>query len=296
MPSRNTLTTARLRLTPLDPERDAGQLHDAFTDPEVMRFWQWPVSADIGQTQQRLAESAGHSGALLWAVRPADDDEVLGLTGLLGEVAIPGLQWLLRRSAWGHGYATEAVNAVIDHAFTVLELDRVEAWADAENSRSLAVARKAGLTPRGRFSQRYPHRDRAHETVVLGRPRLPEPPAVLSVMAELPVRDVAATLRVLTSILDCRAGFVVGDPPFIAGVSLTPWNAGPGFHLSATEDEQVPAARLTVDTPSELDAMYRRAVKAGVDIAQRPTVQPWGRREFEFRLPEGHCVVISTPS
>lgn len=46
---------------------------------------------------------------------------------------------------WGQGFATEAGQSVLDHAFGKLELDRVVAYARPENVRSLRVLKKLGF-------------------------------------------------------------------------------------------------------------------------------------------------------
>ena len=55
--------------------------------------------------------------------------------------------WALRREAWGRGYATEAARAVIDWGFRTFPLPYVTAMIRPDNSRSMGVARRLGLTP-----------------------------------------------------------------------------------------------------------------------------------------------------
>ena len=219
------LTTARLLLTPLDPDRDAQALHAAYRDPDVMRWWNTPVRLDVADTRRDLASGVAAEGARIWAVREAQ--EPVGLVGLLGDVDVPGLTWLLCKAAWGRGLMTEAAAAVVDHAFGALGLDRVEAWVDATNTRSLATARRIGLTERGRLAQRYPHREQPHESIVLGRARAAEPTPVLNVEVTLPVRDVAAALDLLRSVLGARTLYSVGEPASMVGVVFGPWSVGP---------------------------------------------------------------------
>ncbi|MEU5845301.1 GNAT family N-acetyltransferase [Saccharopolyspora shandongensis] len=288
------LRTYRLSLSPLEPETDGVQLHDAFSDPEVMRFWQRPLCTHPRETIDHLAETMSH-GDRKWAVRQADGQDVLGFVGLIDADHVPGVEWLLRRSAWGHGYASEAMGRLIEHAFGALDMDGVEAWVNAENVRSIAVTRKLGMTERGRFAQRYQHAEHAHETVVLGRSRSPEPTRVLSAVVELPVRDVAGTAAHLIAALGCRQAFSVGDPPEIAGISLNRWFAGPQFNLVATE-EPVHPIELTLETVSGLNTLYRKAQAAGARLDGPPEDQPWARREFTLRLLDGHGLTVSSPS
>jgi RimJ/RimL family protein N-acetyltransferase len=276
------LTTARLSLTPLDRDRDAEALHAAYSDPDVMRWWNTPLCVDVADTRRSLAGILEGDGAHIWAVRAAD-------------VAVPGLTWMLCRYAWGSGLATEAATAVIEYAFGPLGLDRVEAWVDATNVRSLATARRIGLTEYGRLAQRYPHREQPHESIVMGRSHEPEPTAVLSVEVTLPVLDVVTELDILRSALKARALYEVGDPPAMVGVVFGPWSVGPCLRLVAAPPPIAPAT-VTVDVGTEFDSSYRRAVAAGADIVALPAEKPWGMWEFVIRLTAGHQVVVTGPA
>jgi RimJ/RimL family protein N-acetyltransferase len=225
------LTTARLSLAPLDPDRDAEALHAAYGDPQVMRWWNTPIRAEIADTRRDLVNSLAGEGAHFWVIR--ETEQPVGLVGLLGDVAVPGLSWMLCRQAWGRGLMTEAAAAVLDYAFGSLSLARVEAWVESTNVRSLSTARRLGLTEHGRLAQRYPHRDEPHESIVLGRSREPKAAAVLSVEVTLPVLDVARDLDVLRSALGARTLYDVGDPPTMVGVVFGPWSVGPCVRLVA---------------------------------------------------------------
>ena len=79
------LDTARLRLRRLMIE-DAPAAHEAYGDPEAMRFWDMPPSSDLEETERRLmrsfsVEAQWHAS---WAVltRPdgqLPDDEFIGM-------------------------------------------------------------------------------------------------------------------------------------------------------------------------------------------------------------------------
>ena len=286
------LTTTRLLLAPMDPDRDAQALHAAYGDQDVMRWWNTPVRVDVADTRADLAALRDGEGARMWVVREAGDP--VGMVGLLGDVDVPGLTWLLCRKAWGRGLMTEAAAAVVDHAFGSLGLARVEAWVDATNTRSLATARRIGLTERGRLAQRYPHRQHPHESIVLGRSRETEGTRVLNVEVTLPVPDVAKAFGLLQSVLGARTLYSVDDPPTMAGVVFGPWSVGPCLRLVAASS--VEPVTATVDVGTDFDAAYGRAVATGADVASAPVEQPWGAREFVLRLSDGHQLVVTGPA
>lgn len=258
-----------------------------------MRWWNTPLRAHVADTHQDLVSSLEGDGAHFWVVREAKHP--VGLVGLLGDVAVPGLSWLLCRHAWGRGLMTEAAAAVVEYAFGSLSLDRVEAWVDTTNVRSLSTARRIGLTEYGRLAQRYPHQTRPHETIVLGRSRKPEPTTVLAVEVILPVLDITTHLDLLRSALGARPLYAAGDPPTMVGVVLGPWSVGPCLRLVATPLPIAPVT-VTVDVGTEFDSTYRRAIAVGGDIAAPPVEQPWGMREFVLRLSDGHQLVVTGPA
>jgi RimJ/RimL family protein N-acetyltransferase len=243
------LTTARLSLTPLDPDRDAEALHAAYSDQAVMHWWDAPASVDVAETREHLASRLRGEGALAWTVQ--EGTNAVGIVGLLGDVAVPGLSWMLCRQAWGRGLMTEAATAVVDHALGSLGMARVEAWVETTNVRSLATARRLGLTERGRLAQRYPHRERPHESIVLGRSREPERSAVLSVEVTLPVRDVGTEFELLRSALGARSLYEAGDPVTVVGVVFGAWSVGPGLRLVAASSPIAPVT-VSVDVGTNL--------------------------------------------
>lgn len=46
----------------------------------------------------------------------------------------------------------------------------------------------------------------------------------------------------------------------------------------------------------DVDIWYWRLKKKGVRFTQRPTDMPWKEREAEFKDPDGHILVISSPT
>ena len=96
-----------------------------------------------------IESEAGHErwDAFKIVVRKPDGVPV-GQAGLL-RCAIDGaaeieIGWWLAPFAWGAGYATEAALALRDFAFGALRLDHLSIVLRAENTRSVAVARRIG--------------------------------------------------------------------------------------------------------------------------------------------------------
>jgi [ribosomal protein S5]-alanine N-acetyltransferase len=145
------LETERLLLRHIDLT-DAGAMNQLFEDPEVMRFGDGAQSAAWVQNWIRecLQHDASDSGFGPWAVVKRERLEVIGYCGLFNFPDINGkpeveIGYRLVRADWGKGYATEAVLGVRDYAFNKLNLKRLIALIDPENTASVRVALKAGM-------------------------------------------------------------------------------------------------------------------------------------------------------
>ncbi|WP_369776575.1 GNAT family N-acetyltransferase [Streptomyces sp. R33] len=86
-----------------------------------------------------------------WALEARETGEFIGRVGLdeVGEdmpFAGVDIGWRLARSAWGHGYATEAALACLAFGFEALGLPQVVASTTVNNLRSQAVMRRIGMS------------------------------------------------------------------------------------------------------------------------------------------------------
>lgn len=143
------LETARLLLVaPTADEADEVFARYA-SDPEVTRYLGWPCHQSVADTQGFLAFSAAEwerwpAGPYL--IRARSDGRLLGSTGLgfhQPNEALTG--YVLARDAWGQGYATEVLQAMLDLA-RQLRVARVLALCHAEHRASQRVLEKCGFT------------------------------------------------------------------------------------------------------------------------------------------------------
>ncbi len=147
--------TERLILRSLTRD-DLAQYAALNADPEVARYL---GSGRTRTSDETLAEidfvlrSYDEHGYGLWATIKRDDGTFLGRCGLLNwrldgcdEVEVA---YALLREHWGHGYATEAAQAVREWAFAYLDVARLVSLIVPENEASKKVARKNGMHLRG---------------------------------------------------------------------------------------------------------------------------------------------------
>lgn len=147
----SVLQTKRLTLRHFE-QTDDQALACVFADPEVMRFGDGVKSNEwIQDWLSRCIHDHYHKrGWGPFAVIENSSGDLIGYCGLFyfpdinGEPEIE-LGYRLARKAWGQGYATEAVRAVRDFAFSSLGLTRLIAMIDPGNAASIRVAEKAGM-------------------------------------------------------------------------------------------------------------------------------------------------------
>jgi RimJ/RimL family protein N-acetyltransferase len=144
------LDTERLRLRSWTSS-DADAFARMNDDPEVTADLGGPLSrAESDRKLARFQRSFDDDGITRWVVTD-HDDRFLGYCGIvvhhdehpLG--AHSEIGWRLVRTAWGHGYATEAAGAALDDAFERVRCSQVLAYTSADNTRSLSVLAKLGL-------------------------------------------------------------------------------------------------------------------------------------------------------
>lgn len=111
-------------------------------DDEVMRHL-----TGRAMSRDESVEDLQSSLGARWVLFRRVDDEFLGWIGATpaGVDAEYDIGWRLRRSAWGHGFATEAARELIDRLFAE-GARRVFAETMAVNQRSRSVMRRVGLT------------------------------------------------------------------------------------------------------------------------------------------------------
>jgi RimJ/RimL family protein N-acetyltransferase/catechol 2,3-dioxygenase-like lactoylglutathione lyase family enzyme len=142
------LSTERLRLRPLVAE-DVDALVPIYTNPEITRYFgaAVPDRRSVVELVRRRLNRPLAEGMGSWVLEL--DGRLVGLAHLWPSRQLPGavpeMGWLLARSAWGRGLATEAAAAVLDHGRYRLGLPSVWALVHRENKASIAVAERLGM-------------------------------------------------------------------------------------------------------------------------------------------------------
>lgn len=155
-----TLRTTRLLLRPLS-EADAPSLFRLFQDPAVRRFltrrqWHSVDEALALIAQDRRAMAAGEY--LRLGLEVSDGGALIGEVSLFNFAEASRraeVGYALARDAWGKGYMSEALRALLELAFGELGLNRIEADIDPRNDASARILERMGFQQEGLLRERW---------------------------------------------------------------------------------------------------------------------------------------------
>ena len=156
------ITTQRLRLRK-PVKADAQAIFDQYaSDPAVTRYLSWPTHTSVKDTIAFIEFSDAEwastgTGPLL--IETLSDNQLIGGTGLSMETDYrASTGYVFAQFAWGHGYASEALTAMIELARET-GVYRLEAITHAQHDISAHVLLKGGFQKEGLLSghTRFPN-------------------------------------------------------------------------------------------------------------------------------------------
>src|SRR5262245_45370378 len=162
-----TLETPRLVLRMFREDDFESYYATICADPDVMRYLGEGKPLTRSEAWRQMAMILGHwqlRGYGFWAVEERSTGALVGRIGLFNPEGWPGFElgWVLGKTFWGRGYATEGARRVLDHVFDEMGRDHVISLIDPANAASIRVAERIGEMLEGR-TQLF-----GHEVLVYG--------------------------------------------------------------------------------------------------------------------------------
>ena len=138
--------TERLLLRPARTD-DLEGLHAILSDPRAMAYWSSSPHQSVDQTRDWLAS--------MIAIQPSEGEDFIvefegQLIGKAGLWRFPEIGLIFHPDHWGRGFAREALAPVLDRAFSVHGLPKVDADVDPRNHGSLKLLGNLGFHETGR--------------------------------------------------------------------------------------------------------------------------------------------------
>ena len=166
------LSTARLVLRPLS-ETDVPSLFKIHSDPAAMRYWSgtvWPDS-ERGRAMVLRDRDASLNDHLRLGIQLIESGELLGTCTLFeinDQCGRAELGYMLGSFAWGKGYMREALRSFLSHAFSDMNLRRIEADTDPRNEPSLRLLADLGFVKEGLFRERWVVGEEVSDSAMFG--------------------------------------------------------------------------------------------------------------------------------
>ena len=159
------LITDRLTLKELSLA-DLEVIHQLHSLPEMDEFNTLGIPATIQVTELLLNEWIEKQRTIprvsyIFRIELSETDQFIGLIGLnFGKLnyKIAETWYKIQPTYWGKGYATEALKELLKFGFSHLGLHRIEAGCAVENTSSVRVLEKVGMTREGRKRKILPIR------------------------------------------------------------------------------------------------------------------------------------------
>jgi RimJ/RimL family protein N-acetyltransferase len=152
-----------LRAVSLHDLEDLYQLH-SFREVAKHNAIGLPESKEVTENIIRYVvedENTFFKTNFWWTIYSKDSQQFLGEVGMnlsLSEYKSADVYYGLLPRFWGNGYATEAVNIVMNFGFVDLNLQRITAGVATENQPSINLLERIGMMREGKFRKILPIR------------------------------------------------------------------------------------------------------------------------------------------
>lgn len=152
------LQSKRLNLVQTE-NKHASALFVFWTDPVVTRYMNIDSFSTLDEVTQIITLSnqlAEINQAIRYTIFIRNTNTIIGSCGfnyMDFENGRAEIGYDLGQDYWGEGYGSEAVLTLIDYWFRILDMNRVEAKVDPENSQSIKLLEKLGFQFEGLLRQ-----------------------------------------------------------------------------------------------------------------------------------------------
>lgn len=147
------LKTPRLVLRAIQ-QSDAQLVHRNFSDPQTVLYSNAPAPS-LEKVQQVIdiwSENFQKQQGIRWGITIKEQNAVIGSCGyknIIKKHRRAGIGYEIFADYRRQGFMSEALNAVIQFGFEVIELNRIEVMVDYDNLPSILLLHKLGFTEEG---------------------------------------------------------------------------------------------------------------------------------------------------
>ncbi|ANU26983.1 GNAT family N-acetyltransferase [Planococcus versutus] len=167
----STLTTKRLTLTKVE-ESDAPRFFDIMSRDSVTEYYGMDSLTDPEEAVEIIRSFEAvliANRGMRWAIRLKENNEFIGTIGLNNlnvKAKKAEVGYELHPDYWHQYYTQEANQAVLNYAFSELDLHRIGAVTFPENTASNQLLEKLGFILEGRLRGYLHQRNQSHDAYI----------------------------------------------------------------------------------------------------------------------------------
>lgn len=139
---------------------DAKDVFEYASVPEMSRFLVWEYHKSIQDSIDFINFSANEFNSLssiIWGIELAESKKIIGtidLRNFYNKNKCAETGYGINIEYWNKGIVTESLSAILDYAFSELQLNRVESHCEPENTGSWRVMEKSGMKHEGTLREK----------------------------------------------------------------------------------------------------------------------------------------------
>lgn len=147
-----TLAAGDLALEPLTVAH-AEAMFEVLSDPKLYRYLDYPPPPSVEHLRGVYARLEGRKSPdgsqlwLNWVVRPKDQSPIGYVQATVVSDRTAWVAYVFSSKHWGHGYATRATRAVVEHLAAEYGVAHYLATVEAENQPSIRLLERLGFHP-----------------------------------------------------------------------------------------------------------------------------------------------------
>jgi len=153
---------------------DTDDLYSIYSDPNVMKYWNFLPWSDPDCAREFIIkdnEALQFGDYLRLGIEMKTTRRLIGACSLFSfnkQCMRAELGYLLAKRYWGQGFMHEALVGLLDYAFNVLALNRIEADIDPRNVASAKVLIRLGFQKEGHLRERWIVNDEVSDSDLFG--------------------------------------------------------------------------------------------------------------------------------
>jgi len=153
---------------------DISIIFEIFSDPEVTRYWGLPLMRSRDEARKFIVDTnkgLKDKSLLQWGVIHKESDQLVGTCAFASwepEHRRAEIGFALGRKNWKQGFMSELLPAFIQFGFEKMNLHRIEADVDPDNTAALNLLAKMDFKKEGHLKDRYYMEGKYRDSLILG--------------------------------------------------------------------------------------------------------------------------------